>query len=178
MTNARRHVRVPTAPLHDALEAYVDRGNRIIYPVGTVIVADHELNGRITERSVMKKRGDGHWDYAVYDSAGVLAPSTTTPPKPLKVPTQCAGCHLGTRLYEPEKSFPAPARPGPAGPRKIHWSRPLPSPDLVGYFDEHRKRSDGILGIYGTLFISELKARQSTDSLNAEDLRLLELLGL
>jgi len=178
MTTATRHIHVPLPALRSSLAHYEPAGKRIIYPVGTIIFADHVVKDRVVETSVMRKRGDGYWDFGVYDSIGVRISSTTTPPKQLRVPTQCVGCHLGTRLYEPEKSFPGAARPGPEGPRAVHWKRSLPSPDLVAYFDEHRKRSDGVLGLYGTLFVADLQAQRLGGAISQDDDKILELLGL
>lgn len=178
MTTARRTIRLSEAAITDALSHYLENGERLIYPVGTVFVADHKLGGRTVETSFMRKRSDGHWDYAVYDSTGFLAKATQTPPKPLTVPTQCVGCHLGSRLYEPEKSFPAAAPPGPAGPRAIHWSGAKPDLDLVRFFDEHRKRSDGILGLYATLFVTHLREERVSGTISGEHSRLLDTLGL
>jgi len=178
MTTATRRIRVPLEALKEAIRRYKERGDSLIYPLGTVIVADHVADDLTIERTVMRKRADGHWDYGVFDSTGSRVPSTTTPPKPLAVPTQCVGCHLGSRLYEPEKSFPAPAPPGPAGPRSVHWDGPMPSTDRVRYFDEHRKRSDGILGLYATLYVADLEARRSAGTLTHDESRLLDSLGI
>lgn len=178
MTTATRRIHVPVHAIRNALSQYRTTGNRIVYPEGTTIFADHVLNDRVVETTVMRKRGDGYWDFGVYDSTGARIAATTTPPKHLRVPTQCAGCHLGSRLYEPEKSFPGAARPGPEGPRAVHWDRPLPSPDLVGHFDEHRKRSDGILGLYGTLYVSELLSERARGTISEDDDKILESLGL
>ena len=178
MTTATRRIRVPLHALRETIRQYRARGNRLIYPPGTTIVAEHVVNEVTIERTTMRKRSDGYWDFAVFDSTGSRVPSTVTPPKPLAVPTQCAGCHLGSRLYEPEKSFPAPAAPGPAGPRSVHWEGPVPTTDLVRYFDEHRKRSDGILGLYATLYVAELDARRSAGTLSDEESGLLDSLDL
>jgi hypothetical protein len=178
MTNATRKIRVPLEALQDAIRHYRERGDSLIYPLGTLIIADHVADDLTIERTVMRKRADGHWDYGVFDSTGSRVPSTTSPPKPLAVPTQCVGCHLGSRLYEPEKSFPAPAPPGPAGPRSVHWDGAMPTTNLVRYFDEHRKRSDGILGLYATLYVADLEARRSAGTLTHEDSRLLDSLGI
>lgn len=178
MTSARREIRVPMPALRSALFSYAESGNHLIYPTGTVVVGGHVMDGRTVEYTAMRKRADGFWDFAVYDSTGFRAPATATPPRALTVPTQCAGCHLGSRTYEPERSFPAPARPGPDGPRAIHWESPMPTPDLVRHFDEHRKRSDGILGVYGTLYTALLLAERERGTLSAENRQLLESLGL
>ncbi len=178
MTTARRSIRVSESAILDALTHFAENGERLIYPLGTVFVAEHKYGDRVAETTFMRKRADGHWDYAVYDSTGHLAQTTQTPPKPLTVPTQCVGCHLGSRLYEPEKSFPAAAPPGPAGPRSIHWPGEMPDADLVRFFDEHRKRSDGILGLYATMFVTHLRQERAAGTISEEHSRLLDTLGL
>lgn len=126
----------------------------------------------------MRKRADEQWDFFVYGKDGLPAAQTNTPPRPLKSPVQCVGCHFGDKLFEPAESFPARARPGPHGPRQIYVDEDLRDPVVVRYFDEHRKRSDTILGLYTTLFVSRLRNQQKAGSLTAEDAALLESIDL
>ena len=104
----------------------------------------------------MLKREDGHWDFFAYGPDGTPTTETAARPRPLRVPTQCVGCHFGSKLYEPEKSFPAEAADGPHGPRVLHVDDAARKPDVVQFFDEHRKRSDHVLGLYATLLVSQL----------------------
>ena len=178
MTNALRHVFVPTAAVREAVDNYVTNGSEIRYPVGTTFVADHVFEGDLVETTAMRRREDGYWDYFVFGSDGRLVDSTATPPKSLAAPTQCSGCHLGTRLFEPEKSFPGVARPGPDGPRTVHVDGRHRNSTVARYLDEHRKRSDGVLGLYATVFLSELIASRQDGTIDPDDSQLLEQLGL
>lgn len=153
MSVARRKVLVPEMNLRQALVKYQENDDRIIYGDGTLILGEHWLDGGIVEYTAMIKRPDGFWDFAAYDETGGRVDSTTTEPKALAVPTQCTGCHFGSRLYEPEKSFPADAPIGPHGPQQIIVEGDLPSANLVRTLDEHRKRSDYVLGVYGTMYL-------------------------
>ena len=178
MTNARRHLFVPVSALRAALTHYRANGERLIYPVGTAIVGEHRMEGELAETTVMRKRPDGFWDFFVYGADGALAAATDTPPRALRSPTQCVGCHIGRKAFEPEKSFPAEAPPGPFGPRAIHVGPELRSAEVVAFFDEHAKRSDTVLGVYNTLFVSGLLADRRAGRLTAEDAALLDGLGL
>ncbi|MDX1531796.1 MAG: hypothetical protein R3362_09745 [Rhodothermales bacterium] len=180
MTEARRRVFVPLPAMRSALAGYHERGERLIYPVGTTLVGEHWLDGARAEVTAMTKRPDGEWDFYVYGRDGRLARATETGPRPLRSPTQCVGCHVGSRLFEPEKSFPAEAGRGPYGPRAVHTAvRDADGvADVVAFFDEHAKRSDTVLGIYNTLFVTELLQRRAVGRLSAEDAALLDGLRL
>ena len=178
MTTALRHVFIEEPAVRSALENYRENEHQLLYPVGTQIVADHTIGTVIQETTAMRKRADGYWDFFVFDAAGNLTDQTSTPPKTLQVPTQCAGCHLGSRLYEPEKSFPGAAPPGPDGERAILVDESLERPQVVRLLDEHRKRSDGILGLYGTIYLSKLLQARAEGELNLDDAALLDTFGL
>jgi hypothetical protein len=178
MTNATRHVILPESAVRDGLENFHPNGERLLYPIGTTIVADHVLADTVAETTAMRKRLDGYWDYFVFDDAGHLASATATLPKNLTAPTQCAGCHLGKRLYEPEKSFPGSALPGPEGPRAVHVGDQHRNPAAVTFLNEHRKRSDGILGLYGTIYLAELLASREAGTISQDDAALLDKLGI
>ncbi|MEM6782328.1 MAG: hypothetical protein AAF624_01150 [Bacteroidota bacterium] len=181
MTHARRRLYVPKAALRQALRTYAN-GEQVIYPVGTALIGEHWLDSARAEVTVKQKRADGFWDFLVYDAAGALATGTATPPRALAAPTQCVGCHLGTKLYEPEKSFPARAPDGPHGPRGIYLDdavRDHPETRAVTErLAEHRTRSDSVLGLYATLFVADLLAdRRAGRALDAEDEAVLAALG-
>lgn len=178
MTSARRRVFVPLSAMRAALVGYRANGDRLLYPVGTAMIGEHWLDGERAETTLMQKRPDGFWDFWVYDAAGALADATSTPPRALRSPVQCAGCHFGDRAFEPEKSFPAPAPPGPYGPRTLHAGPEMRNADVVAFFDEHAKRSDTVLGVYNTLFISKLLADRAAGRLAPEDAALLDGLRL
>lgn len=174
MSPYERRLYVPVAALRSALAGYDERGGRLLYPVGTAIVGEHWHGEAREEVTVMIKRGDGFWDYAAYGADGRLVGQTDAEPKPLQVPTQCVGCHFGSRLFEPEKSFPARAAAGPNGPRAVHVPDAWRDADLTRLLDEHRRRSDTVLGLYNTLFLARLRAERAAGQLPASDARLLD----
>lgn len=178
MTFARRRLWVAESALRDALRDYWRNGERLLYPVGTTIVGEHHHDGQHIETTAMRKRADGFWDFFVYDQAGHLVDTMAARPKALRVPTQCVGCHFGTRSFEPERSFPAPPpTPGPDGPRALHVGAELRSEAVTTFFNEHRKRSDTILGLYNTLFVARLLEARRQGTLPASDAALLDSLG-
>ncbi len=159
MTTALRRIAVPESALRSAMAGYRASGDKLLYPTGTALVGEHVgEDGAVLETTFMQKRADGMWDYAVYGPDGQPAAATATPPKALRVPTQCVGCHYGNRPFEPEASFPAAAPDGPHGPRALYVPDAWRDADLVAFFDEHRKRSDHVLGLYATLFAAKLRA--------------------
>lgn len=177
MSAARRRIFVPTAALRSAMQAFPSR-SEIVYPAGTWIVGEHIEDGEVLETTAKHRRADGYWDFVVYGPDGQIAPSTQTEPRALRVPTQCTGCHLGQRLFDPEKSFPAAASDGPFGPRSIHVPESWRSSEATALFNEHASRDDGVLGLYATLYASRLMAQRQAGDLEAEDAALLEALGL
>ncbi len=177
MTAARRRIHVPTGALRQAMRAFPAAGT-LAYPAGTWIVGEHVLDGTVVETTVKRRRADGFWDFAVYGPDGALAPATQTEPRALRVPTQCTGCHLGRRLFDPEKSFPAEATDGPFGPRAIHVPTAWRSGPATALFDEHARRDDGVLGLYATLYAGRLLADRERGGLAPDDAALLNALGL
>ena len=178
MTTARRRVRVQVAALREAIEGYRDHSNTLRYPEGTLFIGEHLVDGAVVETTVKRRRADGFWDFAVYDAQGQRADSTTTEPRALRTPIQCVGCHLGQRQFDPEKSFPAQAPDGPHGPRIIHVPVTMRNLQVVQFFDEHAKRSDGVLGLYATLYTSQLIADRLSGTIAPADAALLERIGL
>ncbi|HMB94276.1 MAG TPA: hypothetical protein VKP65_25725 [Rhodothermales bacterium] len=178
MTTAQRHVYIAEAALRAALSSYPENDEQLLYPRGTTIVGEHWLEGKRIETTVMRKRADGFWDYFTYGQDGALASQTQALPRSLKTPTQCVGCHFGSKQFEPERSFPAEAPPGPHGPRALYVGDDLRDREVVAFFDEHRKRSDTILGLYNTLFVAQLRAERRAGSLSEADAALLDQLGL
>lgn len=164
MSSSIRRIHVPKDALISALSSYRESGDRIMYNAGTTFISEHVEGDRVLEVSALTKRNDGYWDFYAYDESGEQTTRIRRDPTDLTVPTRCVGCHFGNRLFEPERSFPAESRPGPNGPRKMYVSEELKNADVVRMLDEHRKRSDTILGLYGTLFISQLKATSDLSS--------------
>ena len=178
MTRARRRVYVAEDAMRSALAGYLRRGRHLLYPVGTAIVAEHYHDGDHVESTAMIRRGDGFWDFVTYRADGQLAEQTQALPKALATPRQCLGCHLGRKAFEPERSFPLHASPGPDGPRAYYVDDALRDGDVTQYFSEHRKRSDTVLGIYGTLYAAQLRASRRRGGLTEADRSLLRDLGL
>lgn len=179
MSTLRRRVLVRRSDVLDALRSYESNGRRLLYPVGTQFIGQHRdvAGDSVLETTVMVKREDGQWDFFVYDAGGAPADSTLARPRALSVPTQCVGCHFGSKLYEPEKSFPGRAQDGPHGPRRIYVAEALRDPVLVEYFDEHRRRSDHVLGLYATLLTAELHQARSDGTIDADADSVLNSLG-
>ena len=178
MSTARRHVYVAQDVLRHALRNYRQNGDRLLYPEGAAIVGEHYLDGERIETTILRKRADGFWDFVTYGPDGTLALQTQALPRALKTPTQCVGCHFGSKLFEPERSFPAPAPPGPHGPRAFYVDDTLRDREVVAFFNEHRKRSDTVLGIYNSLFVAQLRADRRAGQIADDDLRPLDDLGL
>lgn len=178
MSVARRTVYIRFSALRAALRNYRTNSEQLLYPIGTFMIGEHHLEGVLVETTVMQKRPDGFWDFWTYGQGGNLAATTQTEPRQLKSPTQCVGCHFGTREFEPERSFPEPATDGPHGPRALHVPEALRDAEVTAFFDEHRKRSDTVLGLYNTLFVAQLKAQRGAGAISQEDAALLDTLGL
>ena len=176
MTHARRRIYVEEAALLEALDGYLSSGQRLLYPDGTAIAADHYIDSTLIEHTAMVRRSDGHWDFVTYAADGTLAATTKALPRALNTPLQCVGCHFGSKQFEPERSFPQNASPGPEGVRAYYVGHDARDPEVTQYFAEHARRSDTVLGLYGTIYVSRLRAGR--DSLSDANRALLEFLGL
>ncbi|MBN4056192.1 hypothetical protein JYT20_00550 [Rhodothermus sp. AH-315-K08] len=164
MTRFRRRLSITRSAVRSALGEAVSGRGRMTYLPGTVVLGEHLRGSGIVETTAMIRRQDNFWDYYAYDSTGARVDHIIGPDEPLAVPIDCFGCHYGTRLFEPERSFPGQVGPGPHGERGIFVPESLRQGDVAVFLDEHRRRSDGLLGLYGTLYLSELleKARDGT----------------
>lgn len=178
MSPHRRRIHVRLDDLREALLSYSTNGAKLRYPFGTTFVSEHMDNGRRVEVSVMRKRSDGFWDFFAYGADGLLVGTINQIRKDLAVPTQCVGCHFGSRLFEPEKSFPRLAANGPDGPRRLYVDEDLMDDDVIRLLDEHRRRSDRVLGLYGSLFLSRLRMDRQKGDISEQDNRILEAMGL
>jgi len=68
-----RVLRIQKDRIADALVDYFDNGNRVLYPEGTVIVAESiDKQGNFVEAEVLRKRSDTFWNFAVYGPQGAL----------------------------------------------------------------------------------------------------------
>jgi len=178
MTTARRKIYVAEKALQSVLLQYSAQGSRLMYPVGTAIVGEHHTETTHLETTAMIRRGDGFWDFVTYGTDGYLSLKTSASPRSFTTPTQCVGCHFGSKLFEPERSFPAPALPGPDGIRTYYVEDDMRDAVVMDFFDEHRKRSDMILGLYNTMYVSKLRADRQRGILSEEGERILDALGL
>jgi len=176
MSTHLRRISVSRDALKRALRSYRENERRLLYPIGTTFIGGQYEERLLVETTIMQKRADGFWDFFIYGPDGRLIEQTSAAPRALKAPTQCVGCHFGAKVFEPEKSFPGVAPPGPNGPRAIMVAEDLRRSDIVRYFDEHRLRSDGVLGLYGTLFTSDLLHRAEAGLLSPEEREILDLL--
>lgn len=176
MTRYERRVRIPVAAVVSALETFAAEGE-LRYPAGTVVVGEHLEDGDVVETTAMIRRADGYWDFAAYGVGGEPIGEIHGDRGGLAVPTRCFGCHYGDRAFEPEASFPAPAADGPHGPRFVDVPGEWVDPDVVARLDEHRRRSDGLLGLYATVLVGRWRAEAEAGRLPAERARLVEALG-
>ena len=161
MVPKRRITWVRRADIETALDSIQALSDPILYPVGTVFVGEHVQGKDVVETTIMQKRGDGLWDYLAYDESGNLTDIVRKEPRDVLIPTRCTGCHYGNRAFEPERSFPATAQPGPSGERAIFVPDSWRRSDIVISIQEHAKRSDTVLGLYTTLYLAEAAAGQS-----------------
>ena len=176
MTRYKRRISVPKPALSAALKQFTDNGRQLVYPSGTVIIADHLDNDQVVESTAMYKRTDGYWEFGTYDAAGRRAWATRPNPRSLATPRQCVGCHFGSRRFEPEKSFPAIAPSGPDGART--WYTDARDPAITEFFSEHDRRSDKVLGLYATIYVTGLIRARESGVATVENEQLLQELGL
>ena len=166
MVSLRRTTWIRRSDIEKALDRMEKLDDPVMYDPATLIVGEHLEGSRTVETTLMKKRQDGFWDYWAYDEDGRLTDVVRKDPRDMLVPTRCTGCHYGDRLFEPERSFPALARPGPNGERALYIPEQWRNADLSSTMQEHARRSDTVLGLYATLFLAEAvaHARSGTGS--------------
>lgn len=182
----RRILHVAKDRIADALVAYGANGDRVLFPEGTVIVAESlDRAGAFVEAEVLRKRADGFWNFAVYDRAGNLAPRTVAfdeegrpSARPgFRVPSDCAMCHRLDRLdasgdatapvRSPVRAFfhllPAQVPQIPLGPE---YHDHMAFTELT---EATHRAKDGVFGPYGSLLLSELAGRKRLSRLTAGD---------
>jgi len=173
MTAFRRRLSIRRADLLRSLEQLTSLKDPIIYEKGAAIFGEHLDAGKVVETTVMIKRSDTYWDYFAYGADGRLVGSIAKREDPLLVPTQCIGCHYGNRAFEPERSFPKDAKPGPTGERAVYVPDAWKNADLAKTLNEHAKRSDHILGLYATLYLSDVLMRSKSAEASDRELNLI-----
>lgn len=182
-----RVLRIDKDRIADALVEYFDHDNRVLYPEGTVIVAESfDKQGNFVEAEVLRKRFDTFWNFAIYGPQGALQNSSIAfneegEPAPersgLKVPQDCALCHRLDRLDlsgDPEAPVRAPVRGFfhklPARVPQVHLGPEYYSHMAFTELTEaNAKVKDGVFGVYGSLLLSELSSRKRLGTLTAED---------
>jgi hypothetical protein len=162
----------------DALTSYFENNDRVIYPQGTVIVAESfDKRGSFIEAEVLAKRNDTFWNFSVYGAKGALIRSSVPfneegelalNEQGLKVPENCSACHRVDRLDfsgDAEAPVLAPVceffHKLPARVPEIHLG-----PEYYDHMafteltEASGKVKDGIFGVYGSLLLSELVGRK------------------
>jgi len=172
MSEAKRKISVTKNSLHFALGNFKDAGERLIYPLNTTFVASHLEDEEVVETTVMRKVSLENWVYWVYDGEGELNGKTVTEPRQLNSPTQCIGCHMGQKAFEPEASFPEKLEEKEKRRRQIYVSDEIRKSSPVDVFDEHMKRDDSVLGLYASIYLGQLIS-QDSDSLSVKERRIL-----
>jgi formylglycine-generating enzyme required for sulfatase activity len=183
----RRVLRINKDRVADALTSYFDNHDRLIYPEGTVIVAESlDKSGNFIDAEVLRKRGDTFWNFAVYDKEGRLANKALAfnedgepqyGSKGFVVPNSCALCHRIDRLDlsgDPDSPVVSPVRGFfhrlPARVPQIHLG-----PEYYDHMafteltEANAKVKDGVFGVYGSLLLSELAGRKRLGQLTDHD---------
>lgn len=176
VTRYLRRISIEEKRIQDAVMNYYENGEKLYYPIGTAIKAEHVSEGQVMETTAMIKRFDGFWDFVTYDSTGLRTLSTRPNQRSLTTPTECAGCHFGRKRFEPEQSWPMDAPLAPEGVRK--WYTGTRDAQVTEFFSEHVRRSDQVLGVYATAYISDLRMQRSAGVLDSSRIALLNDLGL
>ncbi len=164
MVPLERTTWVRRSRIESALDRMSALGDSVIYEVGTVFIGEHRDQGEIVETTVMQKRADGFWDFWAYDASGQLLDRIRKEPRDMLIPTRCTGCHFGDRQFEPERSYPGFAQPGPRGERSLEIPEQWRNPVLATSIQEHARRSDTILGLYVTLYLAEAASSHGASS--------------
>jgi formylglycine-generating enzyme required for sulfatase activity len=182
-----RILRIDKNKVAAALTSYFENNDRLIYPQGTLIAAESfDKKGMFVEAEVLRKRGDGFWNFAVYDHDGALIPASVAFNEDGEVdpggqgfkPSQdCAACHRMDRLDlsgDPEAPARVPIRAFfhrlPARVPQIHLG-----PEYYNHMafteltEANAKQKDGVFGVYGSLLLSELAGRKRLATLTEND---------
>lgn len=165
----------------DALASYFDNGDRVIYPPGTLIVAEQLApDDSYHEAEVMFKRPDGHWTFLIYDHEGQLQKRTKfLNPKraQFQAPKTCSGCHSLERIS-------ASDRFGLGRVTQFFDELPNRVPQIGDHTDNIyltnkeaymeltesvARAKDSVFGIYGTFLLSELAEKQKAGKLTPND---------
>lgn len=163
MVPLRRVTWVRRTDIESALDRMQTLADPVVYDPSTLFVGEHTDGDRVVETTLMHKRADGFWDYWAYDEEGRLTDLIRKEPRDMLIPTRCTGCHFGDRLFEPERSYPGMARPGPSGERALFIPEAWRNVELSATIQEHARRSDTVLGLYATLYLAEAAAQARSE---------------
>lgn len=101
---SRRVIYVAKDRVADALAAYADEGDRVIYPAKTAIIAEaRDEKGHVRDTEMLWKRTDGYRTALIFDEKGQLVHDATVDrgkgKDPLKFTASfnCFACHRITR---------------------------------------------------------------------------------
>ena len=183
----RRVLHISKDRITDALVRYFSNNDFLMFGEGTVIVAESfDKGGKFVEAEVLRKRGDTFWNFSIYNKGGTLIPVSLTfnengdldPATPgLHASKDCAVCHRMDRLDlsgDPEAPVKAPIRAVferlPARTPEIHLG-----PEYYDHMafteltEANAKHKDGVFGVYGSLYLSELAGRKRLGTLTEKD---------
>lgn len=181
VTLGQRAIHIDKDRIADALAAYFDNGDRVIFPPGTLIVAERLApDESYHEAEVMFKRPDGHWTFSIYDHEGLLQKRT----KPLnpksfrfRAPKTCTGCHSLERISASDRFGMGrvtqffdelPNRVPQIGDHtdNIYLTNKMAFMELT---ESMARVKDSVFGTYGTFLLSELAEKQKSGKLTAND---------
>ncbi len=183
----RRILHIDKDRIADALVNYFDNRNVLIFPMGTLIVAESfDKQSDFPEAEVLRKREDTFWNFAVYDKDGALTGHAVRSDdegnllpesEGLRAPQSCAVCHRIDRLDfsgDPDSPVRAPIRGFfhrlPARVPQIHLGPEYYDHMAFTELTETNARvKDGVFGVYGSLLLSELRGRARLEALSDHD---------
>lgn len=187
----RRVIYVAKDRVADALAAYADEGDRVIYPAKTAIIAEaRSEKDEVRDTEVLWKRADGYWTALIFDERGKLVHDATVErgkgKNALKMTASfnCFACH---RISREDKSN-ALGESGFNHLERLDQRLDTPWPAQVHLGPEYRERAayrltetelrqrDGVFGPYGSLLLTELMHKQKHSKLSDSDRRRYERL--
>lgn len=166
----------------DALAAYADQADRIIYPAGTAFIAEaKDAKGGLHSTEVLLKRPDGYWTAMIFDSQGQLVPETSVEmggdrgTLTLRASTSCHACHRISREAVSAKSgftyLERSQRMDAPWPEQVHLGPEYRERAAFNLTESALRQRDGVFGPYASLLLSELIYKQKHGTLNDADRR-------
>jgi hypothetical protein len=179
----RRVLHVAKDRVADALAAYADQADRIIYPAGTAFIAEaKDAKGGLHSTEVLLKRPDGYWTAMIFDGQGQLVPQTSTElggdrgTMTLRASTSCHACHRISRdLVSTKSGFNylelMPQLTDSPWPEQVHLGPEYRERAAFDLTETVLRQRDGVFGPYASLLLSELIYKQKHGTLNDADRR-------